>query len=307
MGTIGIVGSGNVGANAAFFIAEKAIEDVLLFDTREGLPAGKSLDMMEAAPIRKYRSRIRRIGDIGEAAGSEAIIIAAGRTCPVGGKSAGLLGENWETVREITGTILKVSPGSVLVVATEPVDLLVGLIARTFAVPRERLLGLGGILDSTRLKAALSVELGISTENITAMVIGRHTDEMIAPVEYARVAGIPISQLMPEADIGRLMDGVRNADRLMAELSECPGSYYSPSASAAEAVEAIHRDMKRILPVSVELRGEYGIKGVALSLPCVIGAGGVERVLTPDLSRAERDALKGSAERMAKEMEGLLP
>jgi malate dehydrogenase len=295
MEKVSIIGSGNVGSNTAFFIAEKGATDVYLYDIQEGLSKGKSLDMMEAAPIRKYRNRITGIDDISRIENSESVIIAAGNSCNLGMKTENLLAGNWETVRVIVEQIMSHSPDSIIIVATEPVDLLVGMIARTFKPPRNKLLGLGGIIDSTRMKSAISRELSISPENVTAMVIGRHAEDMIVLPEYTRVSGIPLNQLMPQETIEKLEDEVRKAGSLMAELAECPGTYYTPSAASAEVVDSIHMDLKRIMPASIKLEGEYGISGAALSLPCVIGKNGVERVLTPPLSESRRNALKKSA------------
>ncbi|OHD72361.1 MAG: hypothetical protein A2W19_13515 [Spirochaetes bacterium RBG_16_49_21] len=296
MEKVSIIGSGNVGANTAFFIAEKGITNVYLYDIQDGISTGKALDMMEAAPIRKYRNCITGIDDINDIRNSESVIIAAGTACSVGMKQEKLLEENWETVSRIVEKIVQISPESIVIVATEPVDFLTTLIAQKFSLPRNKLLGLGCILDASRLKAAVSRELSISAENITAMVIGRDSDDMIVVSEYTRVSGIPLVQLIPEGKIKALIHEVREGGNLIAELSECPGSYYTPSAAAAEVIDAIHMDLKRILPVSVEMEGEYGTTGVAMSLPCVIGKNGVEKVLTPILTKAQQDALKKSAE-----------
>jgi malate dehydrogenase len=295
MEKVSIIGSGNVGANTAFFIAEKGITEVYLYDIQEGISKGKSLDMMEASPIRKYRNRITGIDDISMIENSESVIIAAGNSCNLGIKTENLLAGNWETVRGIVEQIMIHSPDGVIIVATEPVDLLTGMIARVFKPPRNKLLGLGGIIDTTRFKSAISRELSISPENVTAMVVGRHAEDMIILPEYTRVSGIPLNQLMPQETIEKLEDEVRKAGGLMAELAECPGTYYTPSAAAAEVVDSIHMDLNRILPVSVKLDGEYGISDAALSLPCVIGKNGVERVLAPLLSESRRNALKKSA------------
>lgn len=303
----GIIGSGNVGANAAFFIAERGFADVTLYDIQEGLSRGKALDMMEAAPIRKYRAGLDGVDDPVMIAGSATVIIAAGRGCPVGGELDGLLDANWAAVRDIVGMITKFSPESVLIVATEPVDLITSLIARDFAVPRARLLGLGGIVDAARFRSAISRELSVSAEDISALVLGRHSGEMIIPGQYARVAGVPLESLLPAERIAELSREARDAGSGMAEIAECPGTYYNPSAAAAEVAEAVHLDMKRILPVSVELRGEYGIEGVALSLPCVVGRGGVEKAFAPPLTVEQERSLKRSAETMKEILAGVKP
>ena len=295
MGKVSIIGSGNVGANTAFFIVEKGITDVYLYDIQEGLSTGKALDMMEAAPIRRYRNRIIGIDCIEDIRDSESVIIAAGKACTIGRKPEELLKGNMETVFGIVEKTVNISPGSIIIMATEPVDILTGMTAQRFALSRNKILGLGSIVDSSRLKSAVSRELSISAENIIAMAIGRHSGDMIVLPEYTVVSGIPLAQLLSEEKIRSLITGIKDAGNLMAELSECPGTYYTPSAAAAEVIDSIHMDLKRILSVSIEFSGEYGISGVAMSLPCVIGKNGIEKVLTPLLTEAEQNALAKSA------------
>lgn len=295
MEKVSIIGSGNVGANTAFFMAEKGITDVVLYDINEGAALGKALDMMEAAPIRKYRNRITGSGDIAATADSEAVVIAAGRGCAAGADTESLLDANWNMVRGIVERIMVTSPHGIIIVATEPVDLIISLLSREFAIPRARLMGLGGLIDAARIKSAVSRKLLISSENITAMVIGRHSEEMIALTGYTRVSGIPLKLLMDEKDIELIIDEAREGGRTLAELAECPGTYYTPSAAAADVVDAVHMDMKRIMALAVELKGEYGLDGMALSLPCVVGKSGVERVMTPELTTPQLSALHRSA------------
>ncbi len=292
-----------MGANAAFFIAEKGITDVYVYDSEKGISTGKSLDMMEAAPIRKYRNRIIGIDDMEKIEGSESVVIAAGNSCPLGMKREDLLEANWGPVSDIVQKVLKISPDCIIIVATEPVDLLTIMISRTFKVPRNKLLGLGCILDAARLKSAISRELAVSAENISAMVMGRDSDDMIILPEYTRVSGIPLFSLMPAEKIESLKQEVIQGGNLIAELAECPGSFYTPSAAAAEVVDSIYMDLKRILSVAVVLEGEYGIRGVALSLPCVIGKNGVERVLTPVLTESQKSALVKSAQAVKEKIE----
>jgi malate dehydrogenase len=307
MEKVSIIGSGNVGANTAFFIAERGITNVCLYDIQEGISLGKALDMMEASPLRKYRNRITGIEDIGEISDSESVIIAAGSACSVGAKSESLFNSNWGPVSKIVEQVMHIAPESIMIVATEPVDLITTMIAQRYKLPRNRLLGLGGILNSARFKSAISKELSISPENITAMVIGRHTSDMIVVPEYTRISGVPLSMVMEEDIIKVLMNEVREAGDLMAELAECPGTYYTPSAAAAEVVDSIHMDLKRILSVTVELQGEYGVTSAALSLPCVIGKNGVEKVLTPVLTGAQEKALKKSGDAIKEFVKGAKP
>ncbi len=305
MEKVSIIGSGNVGANTAFFIAEKGITSVVLHDVKEGLSTGKALDMMEAAPLRKYRNRIRGIDDISGIKNSETVIIAAGRGRTPGMKREDLAAENWAIIKEITEQVLKHSPDSIIIVATEPVDILTTLVVKEFTLDRTSVLGLGGILDATRLKYAISRKLNISTENITAMVMGRHSDDMIPVPEYTRISGIPLDQMMSGEEIKKLENEIKDVGNLIVEMAERSSAYYTPSAAAAEVVDSIHMDLKRILPVSVMLDGEYGITGSAMSIPCVVGKKGAERFLEPKLSKDQLDRLKASGRAIQDIIKGL--
>ncbi len=305
MEKVSIIGSGNVGANTAFFIAEKGITNVVLHDMKEGLSTGKALDMMEAAPIRKYRNRITGIDDISGILNSETVIIAAGRGRTPGMKREDLAGENWKVLKEITGQVMKHSTESIIIVATEPVDILTTLVVKEFKLDRARVLGLGGLLDATRLKFAIARELNVSTENVTAMVIGRHSDDMIPLPQYSRVSGIPLDQLMSQDAIQNLEQETRDVGDLIVEMAERSSAYYTPSAAAAELVDSIHMDLKRILPVSVLLDGEYGITGSAMSIPCVIGKKGVEKFLAPELTKDQLGRLKASDKAIQDIIKGL--
>jgi len=300
MGKVSIIGSGNVGTNTAFFVAEKGITDVFLYDIQEGLSTGKALDMMEAAPIRRYQSRIIGIENIEDIRDSESVVIAAGKTCTMGKKPEELLKDNMAIVFGIVKGIITFSPGSIIIMATEPVDILTIMTAQRFALSRNKILGLGSIVDVSRLKSAVSRELSISAESIIPMAIGRHSGEVIVLPDYTVVSGIPLTQLLSEKKIRGIITEIKDAGNLMAELSECPGTYYTPSAAAAEVIDSIHMNLKRILSVSIEFSGEYGISGVAMSLPCIIGKNGVEKVLTPVLTETEHEALVKSADAIKK-------
>ena len=299
MEKVSIIGSGNVGANTAFFIAEKGITNVSLYDIQDGLSTGKALDMMEGAPLRKYRNCIMGIGDIKEIADSESVIVAAGSS--IGSSDVdSVFRANWTIVKDIIAKVLELASESIIIVATEPVDLIVAMIARTFKIPRTKLFGLGGILDAARLKTAIARECAISADDISALVIGRHSQEALLLPEYTRISGIPLPQLMTGDQIEKLKDEVIGAAALLTELAEGPGTYYTPSAAAAAVVDAIHMDLKRILSLSVEMKGEYGIEGVALSLPCIVGKKGVEKVLAPQLDERCLKELATSAAAMQK-------
>ncbi len=299
MSQVSILGSGNVGANTAFFIAETGVEDVLLYDLQEGLAAGKALDMMEAAPIRKYRNRLRGAEAMAEIAGSEIVVLAAGRVRRPGMKREDLFAENRALVAEIAPRVAELAPQAVVIVATEPVDSITLEFVQTSGFPRERVLGVGGCLDATRLRYAVARELGVSMEDVSAMVIGRHSTTMLALPRYSSVSGVPLPQLLPPQRVQALVAETAGAGDLIVQMAQRSSAFYAPSAAVADIVNSIHMDLRRVLCLSLVLKGEYGLAGVALSLPAVIGKGGVRRVLTPRLSEEELDSLKRSASELA--------
>lgn len=301
---IGIIGSGNVGANAAFFLEESGITDVLLYDTEGGIASGKTLDMMEAAPIRKYRNTIRGVSALEELGTAETIIISSGKGRTMGQKREDLFAENAPMIRSLAQSLRTIARDSIILIATQPVDPLVALFTRESGFPRSQVMGLGGVLDSTRFTHAISRELDISSENINALVIGRHSDDMICLKEHSRVSGVPISRLMRQDRIDMLIEETRRAGDLIVGLAERSSAYYAPSAALAELATAIHMDLHRIFSVSVALEGEYGENNCALSLPCIIGRKGILKVLTPTLGEEDRNAFKRSASLVRETMAG---
>jgi len=296
---VSILGSGNVGANTAFFIAETGVEEVLLYDLQEGLATGKALDMMEAAPIRKYRNRLRGAASLEEIAGSEIVVLAAGRVRRPGMKREDLFEENRALAGELAPRLAELVPQAVVVVATEPVDPVTLELVRASGFPRERVLGVGGCLDATRLRYAIARELGVSMEDVSAMVIGRHSASMLALPRYSSVSGVPLTQLLPPGRIAELVAEVAGAGDLIVQMAQRSSAFYAPSAAVADIVNAVHMDLRRVLCVSLELKGEYGLSGAALSLPAVVGRGGVRRVLTPRLTEEELAVLRRSAAELA--------
>ena len=303
MAAVSVIGSGNVGANTAFFIAEKGIADVALYDIRDGLATGKALDMMEAAPIRSYRTTISALESLDAIADSEIVVLAAGLIRKPGMKRDDLLKANGEMVEALAPSIARLAPAAKVIVATEPVDLITRLFCQASHLPRTQILGLGGFLDSTRLRYFIARELAVAMDNVSALVIGRHTEAMIGLPSYCRVSGIPLTRLVSLEKIEALIEETRGAGDLIVDMAQRANAYYAPSAAAAELVDAIHRDLKRIIPVSLVLDGEYGLHGVALSLPAVIGAAGVLRVLTPKLTPQEHERLVHSVQESAEKRE----
>ena len=304
MARVSIVGSGNVGANTAFFVAEKGVTDVLLVDIKQGLSRGKALDIMEAAPIRRYRNSLVGSDSLADIQGSQMVVIAVGAIRSPGMRREDLFHENAPLVRTLAADVARLAPDSVVVMATEPVDSLTALFALRSGMPRTRVLGLGGILDSMRLRALIARELGVSMEIVSALVIGRHSDDMICLPRYCSVSGVPLPQLLPPERIAALMSETRSAGDLLVELAKRSSAYYAPSAGIAELADSVHMNLSRIFSVSVLLDGEYGIRDAALSVPAVIGEKGVERILTPELTRDEKDILGQSARLIASVVKG---
>jgi malate dehydrogenase len=298
MASVSIVGSGNVGANTAFFIAERGIEQVLLHDIRPGLATGKALDMMQASPLRRYRNRVTSAQSLEEIAGSEVVVLAAGMVRKPGMKREQLFEQNLHLVEELAPEVARLAPQGKLIVATEPVDLITAAVLERSGFPRERVFGIGGCLDATRLRYAVARELGISTEDVTATVIGRHSDAMIVLPRYCTVSGVPLPQLLAPGRVAALVEEVRGAGDLIVSMAQRSSSFYAPSAAAADLVDAIHMDLRRVLCVSVGLQGEYGVRGVAMSLPAVVGAAGILRVLAPQLAPGELERFRESASQL---------
>lgn len=294
MATIGIIGSGNVGANTAFFLAEKAVGDVLLYDLQDGIAKGKALDMMEAAPIRNYQTKIRGADGLDEIIECDIIIVAAGAVRKPGMHREDLFEANRAVIGELAGKLK--STGGIVIMVTEPVDFLTTLFATESGLPQGRVMGLGGLLDSTRLRYLIAEELSVSTENVSALVIGRHADSMIPLPSYTNVSGIPVELLISRERLAELFKQTREAGGLIVELAERASAYYGPSAVASDLAEAIVRDSRRILSVSLMFDGYYSISGVAMSLPAVIGRSGVVRVLQPKLTKDQEKALVESSE-----------
>jgi malate dehydrogenase len=301
---VSIIGGGNVGANAAFFIAEKGVTDVLVVDILPGLSQGKTLDIMEAAPIRRYRNALSGSDTLEDIRGSQLVVIAAGAIRAPGMRREDLYAANAGLIRTLAPQIAHLAPDCTVVVATEPVDSLTTLFARQSGMPRTRVLGLGGILDCTRFRALVAREMGLSMEIVTAMVIGRHSDDMICLPRYSSVSGVPLTLLLPAERVAALVEETRTAGDLVVEMAKRSSSYYAPSAAVAELADSVHMNLGRIFSLSVLLEGEYGVRDAALSLPVVVGEKGVTRVITPELTAEEKAVFVESARRVTAAVKG---
>ncbi|MFW6250821.1 MAG: malate dehydrogenase [Alkalispirochaetaceae bacterium] len=294
MANIGIIGSGNVGANSAFFIAERNIANVSLFDVQDGLAFGKALDMMEAAPVRGYQRRIAGVRAMDELMGHDAVVLAAGAVRRPGMKREELVEQNATIIDELAQGMQNY--GGVVINAIEPVDPLTARFVERSGLPWNKVIGLGSILDAARLRYLISTETGISAENIAAMVIGRHGDAMIPLENYTKISGVPLSQILPDEKIKNIFGDLKKAGDLIVEMARRASAYYGPSAVVADLARAIAWDTRAILPVSFVWQGQFGIDGVAMGLPAVVGRRGIERVLEPKLTSSQKKSLTSSAE-----------
>lgn len=290
---IGIVGSGNVGANTAFFLAEKGVDHVLLYDIQEGMAKGKALDMMEAAPIRGYRTTIRGTDQPEDILDCDIVIITAGAVRQKGMKRDELLQKNRAIVEEYAEKIT--NPDTKVLIVSEPVDLMTTLFTQKSSLPANQIIGLGGVLDATRLRYLIAKELSVAMENVAAQVVGRHTNDMILLKDYCCVSGISIDNFLPPEKIDALFEQTRHAGGLIVELAGRASAYYGPSAVSAELAEAICLDTGRLMSVSHVLSGQFGITDAAVSLPCVINKTGIAKVVEPKLSPDQVQILKTSA------------
>ena len=301
---VSIIGSGNVGANAAFFIAERGVGNVSLFDIQDGIALGKSLDIMEAAPVRKYRTYVSGAQSLDAIKGSDLVVVAAGENKRADQADREQLSTNRRIVKTIARQISSLAPESIVIVASEPVDIMTALFYRETAGERHRIMGVGGYVGSARFRFTIARELGISPEDVAALVIGPHSREMLCLARYSSVSGIPLTQLFDDRTIARMVEETKNAELDIVGLAKRFGSFYTPAAAIAELIDAIHRDLKKIVSVSINLDGEYGLKEGALSLPVVVGRNGIERILTLQLTENELELLRRCSHNVVNLLEG---
>lgn len=295
MKRIGIIGSGNVGANSAFFIAENGTATVTLVDIREGLSEGKALDMSEAGPLRRYDTGIRGGTDLAAIRGSDIVVLAAGRVRAPGQDRDALYRDNAPLVGDLCRQIRTLAPGAVVINVVEPVDMLTLLAVRALGFDRSRVLGVGGLLSSTRLRHLVSRALGISPREVTGMVIGPHRPGMVVLGDTVRASGIPVAQLLEPEVLCAIVEETRGAGDTILELAERSTAYYAPSAAVAALALAVVRDSRTVLPVSMRLDGEYGLRDIALSVPARVGAGGAQGIIEVAMSAEEEQQFRDAA------------
>ncbi len=290
-----VVGSGNVGATAARSIADKELADVVLVDILDGVPQGKGLDILQANAVEKSDARVTGTNDYAATAGSDIVVITAGIARKPGMSRDDLLNTNFGIVRQVTEQVVKYSPDCVIVAVTNPLDAMAQAIYRVSGFPRERVIGMAGVLDSARMRAFIAQELDVSVENTHAFVLGGHGDTMVPLPRYSTVAGIPITELLPRERIDAICARTASGGAEIVKLLKTGSAYYAPASSAVEMVEAILKDKKKILPCSVFLQGEYGIDGLFVGVPVKLGKKGVEQIIEIALTPEEKAALEKSA------------
>jgi malate dehydrogenase len=292
---ITVVGGGNVGASAAVNLAAKELGNVVLVDVVEGIPQGKGLDMAQMGPVEGYDVDIVGANDYAATAGSDVVVITAGLARKPGMSRDDLLMANYEVVKSVTEQVVKHSPDSILVLVTNPLDAMCTVAHHVSKFPKNRVVGMAGILDSARFRTFIARELNVSVENVTAVVLGGHGDTMVPIVRLSNVSGIPLTELIPADRLAAIVDRTRNGGAEIVKQLKTGSAYYAPSASAVEMVESILRDKKKVLPCATLLEGEYGIKGVFVGVPVKLGATGVEKIYEIQLNDEEKAALKKSA------------
>ena len=293
---ITVVGAGNVGATAAQRLAEKELaRQVVMVDVIEGVPQGKSLDQWESAPIELFDSRVIGTNGYAETAGSDIVVITAGIARKPGMSRDDLLNTNAGIVKAVATEIKKTSPNAILIVVSNPLDVMSYVALKVSGFPRERVLGMAGVLDTARYRSFIAEALNVSVRDIQAMVLGGHGDTMVPLISYTTVSGIPVTQLMDKATLDAIVDRTRNGGAEIVKFLKTGSAYYAPSAAAVQMCESIVLDQKRVLPCAAWLQGEYGMKDLFLGVPCVLGRKGLERIIDVTLTADERAALEKSA------------
>jgi malate dehydrogenase len=291
-----VVGAGMVGGTLAQRLAERDYAHVVLVDIVEGMPQGKGLDITQAGPVYGYDSVVTGTNGYEETAGSDLVVVTSGIPRKPGMSRDDLLKTNAGIVREVTENIKARSPQTILVIVSNPLDAMVTLAHQVSGFPKERVIGMAGVLDSARYRTFIAREVGVSVRDVHGFVLGGHGDSMVPLPRYTTVAGIPLTSLMPKDRIDAIVDRARNGGAEIVSLLKSGSAYYAPSAAVVDMVDSILLDKKRVLPCAALLEGEYGIEGIFMGVPCVLGARGVEKVLEIELKGEERAALMRSAD-----------
>ena len=292
---ITVVGGGNVGASCAVNLAYKELGDVVLVDIAEGVPQGKALDMLQMGPVEGYDVRITGANDYAPTADSDVVVITAGLARKPGMSRDDLLLANHEVVKGVTEQVVKYSPNCIIVLVTNPLDAMCWTAFKTSKFPKNRIIGMAGVLDSARFRTFIAQELDVSVENVTAVVMGGHGDTMVPVVRLSGVSGIPLTELIAPDKLAAIVDRTRNGGAEIVKYLKTGSAYYAPSASAVEMVESILKDKKKVLPCAAYLEGEYGINGLFVGVPVKLGAKGIEQIYQIKLNDEEKAMLAKSA------------
>jgi malate dehydrogenase len=302
---IACIGAGNVGATAAQYCLETGLGNVVLVDIVEGLPQGKALDMTEAGPIRNYSVTCTGTNDYADIAGADLVIVTAGLPRKPGMTRLDLLEKNGRIISGICGQIKRHAPDAIVIIVTNPLDVMVYLAYKTLGFPNNRVLGMAGCLDSARMRAFVAMELGVSMANVDTMVLGSHGDAMVPLPQYTTVSGIPITQLMSQERIDAIIARTRDGGGEIVRLLKTGSAFYAPAAGAVRMAQSILRDEGQVLPCAAYLNGEYGLNDIYMGVPCLLCRSGVENVVELKLTQEETAALHHSACEVQEGMEGL--
>ncbi|MEN8142531.1 MAG: malate dehydrogenase [Thermodesulfobacteriota bacterium] len=288
---ITIIGAGNVGATAAHWAASRGLGDVVLLDVVEGIPQGKALDLMQAGPVDEFSNIVTGTNDYQDSADSDVVIITAGLARKPGMSRDDLLAKNVAIVKSCAEQAAKYSPDCVMIVVTNPIDAMVYTAFKVSGFPRERVIGMAGVLDSARYRTFLAMELGIAPRDINAMVMGIHGDNMLPLVRLANVSGIPVTDLIPADRLAEIVTRTQHGGGEIVNHLKTGSAFYTPGLAAVEMAEAVLADSKRLLPCAAYLEGEFGFSGCFLGVPAVLGSGGVERIVEFELNAEEKEAM----------------
>ncbi len=297
---ITVIGAGNVGATAAQLLAGKGFGDIVLLDVIEDMPQGKSLDLMQSGAIYNFHRNIHGTNIYEDTAGSDLIIITSGLPRRPGMSRDDLLKMNAEIVKGVVEQVIQKSPDAIIIVVSNPLDAMAYIAYKVSRFPRERVIGMAGVLDSSRLRTFIALELNISVENVQAFVLGGHGDTMVPMTRYTNVAGVPVTELIPKERLDAIIRRTREGGVEIVNLLKKGSAFYAPAASIVEMVDAIINDKKKILPCTVLCKGEYGFNGIFIGLPVKLGRSGVEKIIEIKLNEEEYDALKKSADAVKK-------
>jgi malate dehydrogenase len=292
---ITVVGAGNVGATLAHRLADKQLADIVLIDILEGIPQGKGLDLLESGPIEGYDVKVKGTNDYADTVNSDLVVLTAGFPRKPGMSRDDLLKANFDVIKGTTEQVVKHSPNCILIVVTNPLDAMAQTAYRVSGFPKNRVMGMAGILDSARYRTFLAEALNVSVKDVQGLVLGGHGDTMVPVPSYTTVAGIPIAQLMPKDQLDKIIARTAKGGGEIVNLLKTGSAYYAPSAAVVEMVDAIFNDRKKILPCAAYLEGEYGIQGLFVGVPCKLGARGIEQIIEIKLTPEEDAALKKSA------------